>query len=132
MGAIVSDFPSLPADADPNRAARYAGVYSDLAVRGLSIPVTASDAITRAALLAHLQTLAGVIIKAELQADPQALYSGAATDALKATAISDGYTKVDARTGATVFQGSRMNQIFVRFPHAPNAITAADVTAALV
>lgn len=75
MGAIVSDFPDLPADgATPAEiAARqraYAGVYEDLVELGIPVPAQAADVITRAQLLAHLQAQAGALIKAELAGDP--------------------------------------------------------------
>lgn len=78
MGALTSDFPNLPADADPNRAALYAKVYADLTTLGLALPGTASSLITRAALLAHLQGIAGQLIKDDLANDTAGLdFAGA-------------------------------------------------------
>lgn len=96
MGAIVSDFKSLPADDDPNRQKAYAGVYEDLEALGLDRPATASDVITRAALLAHLQAQAGAIIKAELAADPEGLYTGGPTNAQLAQRLVQDYQPANA------------------------------------
>lgn len=91
MGAILSDFPSLPADGDPDRVDRYTRVYSQLAHLGLAVPATPANVITRAALLAHLQALAGQIIKDEITNNPESLnYAG--SDAATATEISSPYT----------------------------------------
>jgi hypothetical protein len=77
MGNITSDFTLLPADADPNRVALYANIYADLTALGLGVPVTASNVITRANLLAFLQRVVGQLIKDELSNDPAILdYTG--------------------------------------------------------
>lgn len=94
MGAIVSDFEGLPADgATPGEiAARqraYAGVYEDLAALGLPVPVQASNVVTRAQLLAHLQAQAGALIKAELAGDPEARGYGAGDAADAVTLAAD-------------------------------------------
>lgn len=81
MGSLTSDFPALPLDADPDRVSLYAKVYADLVAQGIALPAQASNIITRAQLLAHLQAVAGAIIKAELDNDPEARgYGGAADD----------------------------------------------------
>lgn len=109
MGAITSDFPSLPVEAaslptgDPDpvvaaaqlkaknaRLVEYANVYADLVRIGQAVPAQASNVVTRAQLLAHLQGLAGAIIKADLLADPDATYGGN-TDAQIAAAIDKPY-----------------------------------------
>lgn len=90
MGAIVSDFPQLPADA-PGQAGVYAKVYDDLTVLGLALPAQQPNVVTRAQLLAHLQALAGAIIKAELAGDPDGVGFGAASDAQAATLICNPY-----------------------------------------
>lgn len=96
MGAIVSNFPQLPADADPNRVAVYAAVYSDLTRLGLALPATPANAITRADLLAHLQGLVGQIIKDELTNNPEVLdYAG--TDANTANEINRPYQPPSGR-----------------------------------
>lgn len=89
MAAIVSDFPQLAQDADPNRVAIYTGVYADLTALGLAVPATPANVITRAALLLHLQTLAGQIVNDELTTDPDERdYAGAANDAARASLIN--------------------------------------------
>jgi hypothetical protein len=132
MGQIVSDFPSLPAEAaslptgDPDpkvaaaqlaaRAARlteYANVYADLVRLGFAVPAQASNVVTRAQLLAHLQGLAGAIIKAEIATDPDSVYTGAPTDAQLAQLVAAPYTPGGVRrfpgsslTGYQVAAGS--------------------------
>jgi len=96
MGKIVSDFKGLPPDgATPEEIAfrqrAFAGVYEDLEALELARPVTPSNVITRAALLDHLQTLAGAIIKAELDGDPDGRGYGGASDAVNADAIAADY-----------------------------------------
>lgn len=92
MGAIVSDFPSLPLDADPQRVAAYTAAYADLTRLGLAVPAQAANVVTRAQFLAHLQGLAGAIIKAELAGDPDGVYTGGPTDAQLAQLIASPYT----------------------------------------
>ena len=70
MGAIVSDFPSLPTHNDPDWIANYQACFSQLQAMGLATPPTAPDLTTRAALLACLQGHVGNIIKTEVQTDP--------------------------------------------------------------
>jgi hypothetical protein len=96
MGSILSDFPSLPQDADPNRVARFTLIYGELTFLGLALPGTPANAITRAALLAHLQALAGQLIKDELTGNPETLdYAG--TDAATALEINRAYTPPNGR-----------------------------------
>lgn len=77
MGAITSDFPSLPQDADPRRVYEYTQAYKSLTEQGLALPAQSVATVTRAQLLAHLQALAGTVIRAELDSDPEARgYSG--------------------------------------------------------
>lgn len=77
MGSIVSDFPSLPSDAHPDRVRIYTKAYGALALRGLALPGTPAASITRAAFLAHLQALVGQLIKDEITNDIEARgYSG--------------------------------------------------------
>jgi hypothetical protein len=223
MGAIVSDLPQLPGDADPDRVRLYTGIYADLTALGLALPAQAANAVTRAQLLAHLQGIIGAAVKAELAGDPDGVgYAGG--DAAKAVAIATSYVLGGVRrfpgtnltgyqvaagstvagvaaltnpglanpaflsvnglalvgairfrlTAATVAnrgvvmpilaaptdntltfsaplpgaptvgdifdiglavpprQAARLNQILARIPHAPNALTVADITAAQV
>lgn len=88
MGAILSDFPQLPADGNPDRVALYTAVYADLTALGLTVPPQAANVVTRAQLLAHLRQLAGDIIKAEILADPEARNYGGLTDAQIAESVA--------------------------------------------
>lgn len=91
MGALVSDFASLPLDADPRRVEQYQRAYAALVHLGLPLPGPTPEAVTRAVLLAHLQAQAGAIIKAELAGNPDAVdYAG--TDAATAVNIGVAYT----------------------------------------
>jgi hypothetical protein len=103
MGAILSDFPQLPIDAHPQRVALYTRVYDDLTALGLALPVQPANTISRAQLLAHLQGLAGSIVKAELLADPESRYT-ALSDAQIANVIS----KEFAPNVASRFPGSNV------------------------
>lgn len=90
MGALVSDFPSLPLDADPRRVEQYQRCYTALTHLGLPIPGPAPEVVTRAVLLAHLQTHAGAIIKTEIAVNPDGVdYSG--PDAATAVNIGVAY-----------------------------------------
>jgi hypothetical protein len=100
MGAIVSDFPNLPQDADPARAQIYQRAYVQLFGIGLALPAQPSSTITRAQFLAHLQGLVGELIKAELTADPDNVGYGG-TNAQKADAVGNAYQPNMRR-----FQGS--------------------------
>jgi hypothetical protein len=96
MGAILSDFPSLPLDAAPDRVAIYTRIYAELTALGLAVPGTGAGAITRAALLLHLQGLVGQIVKDELLANPETLdYAG--TDAATAVEVNRPYTPPNGR-----------------------------------
>ena len=88
MGAIVSDFPQLPQDADADRVGIYTKVYESLTSLGLALPAQAPGVVTRAQLLAHLQQLAGEIIKTEIQNDPETRGYGGFTDAQIADALA--------------------------------------------
>lgn len=116
MAKILSDFPALPADDDPDRVRLYDGVYKDLAAQKLAVPATGHDVITRAELLTHLQGLIGARLKARLDApivkNPDKTADG--------TVIPG-----TART-----QDMDLNDCIVGIPYAPNLFTAADKTEA--
>lgn len=97
MGAIVSDFPNLPADA-PGQAGLFQKVYDDLTALGIALPAQAANVATRAQVLAHLQAQAGALIKAELAGDPDGVgFGGAADDAARATLLCGPYVLATAR-----------------------------------
>lgn len=140
MAAIKSDFASLPPDGDETQAAAFASVLSEL--RGRKWPLPAGDAKTlnRAAMVAHLQGIAGTIIAAELAADakrPEKPDPKNPIPRLYAypVVVEEGKppappVPLSDEGIAGVFNEYRAGRLFVGLPHAPNAITAADVTAA--
>lgn len=108
MGSIVSDFPQLLLETDPNRYQRnkagtivadsYQQVYDDLTALGLPVPAQAVGVVTRAQLVAHLQAQAGALIKAELNGDPDNIgYAGAPDDATRAQLLCNAYILATAR-----------------------------------
>lgn len=119
MGAILYDFPSLPADNDPEKTRLYAGVYADLQALGLPVPAAAPAVISRAALVAHLQAQAGELIKGELTADPDGVYTGGPDDTELARRISNDYVPPQARR----FPGSHPSGYVVQAGSTANVIT---------
>lgn len=118
MAAIKSDFPNLPDDKDPNQAVIFRGILNGLEARGIPLPDKSPKTLKRADMLAHLQTIAGDLIRKDLDADGK----------------RDGAARVfkDARTNedvAAAFNEFRA-EVFVGLPFAPNTITADDVAAA--
>lgn len=116
MGAIVQDFPSLPADAAPERVAVFAAVYSDLQSRGFALPVQAANVVTRAQLLAHLQGIVGELVKQELAGDPDSVdYASAADDGARAVLLCKSYEPSGRRfpgshpTGYRIVAGSTVS-----------------------
>jgi hypothetical protein len=96
MGSLVSDFPSLPPDADPRRIEQYQRAYGALSHLGLPLPAPAPETVTRAVLLAHLQAQAGAIIKAELAGNPDGVdYAG--SDAATAVNIGVAYALLNGQ-----------------------------------
>lgn len=112
MGAIISDFPSLPQDANPHRVQHFQQCYATLLGLGLTLPLQPASTVTRAQLLAHLQVLAGQIIKDELTNNPDSVdYAG--TNAATADNIGKAYATPQGRrwpgshpTGYQVAAGS--------------------------
>lgn len=128
MGAIKSDFSSLPTDKDPARVAAFEGVAREFKARKVAFPV----ANTRAAVLAQLQTVAGALIKLEL--DEDATRPTSKTDE-NGQPLPDGtllrlYEGLNDAQIADVFNAKRAGRVLVGVPYCPNAITAEDVTAA--
>lgn len=118
MAKLVSDFPQLAGDDDPNRLTIYAAVYDDLARIGVAVPGRPSASITRAQLVTHLQQEAGKLIKQELQ---KGGYTGK-TDA----------EQTDLLNSFQVEHGAAppVNLVLIGFPFAPNALTIDDVKGA--
>lgn len=99
MPTIAFTFPTLPADADPNRVDFYQRTYKALQRKGLAVPGTEADQISRADLLLHLQTVAGQIVRDELDNDPANRGYGALSNADAATAINEHYMAVNGAPG---------------------------------
>lgn len=118
MAKLVSDFPQLAGDDDPDRLTIYAAVYAELARIGAALPGRPSSAITHNQLVTHLQQEAGKLIKQELQ---KADYAGK-TDAEQA-ALLDSF---QVEHGAA----PPVNLVLIGFPFAPNALTVDDVIGA--
>jgi hypothetical protein len=142
MGQVTFDFPGLPADAAPSRATVYAAVYADLTAKGFAVPGIAANVITRAQLLAHLQTLAGQLIKDELNNDPEQLYTGGPTNAQLANILTGDFVPLVARrlqaanvTGYRVVAGTTLTGlVLVQNPSLadPAFLSVPGIDAALV
>ena len=87
MGAIVTGFDQLP---DEDRAA-YARIYRALSRRGWPVPAIDSTDITRPQLLAHLRSVAGQIVRDELDNDPEGRGYGAQDNATAAHTCNEPY-----------------------------------------
>ena len=98
MGAIAYSYPSIPeVNNDPQAGPIvteayknniFARIYKRLQDLGLSIPATASDAISRADLITHLQVEAGALVRSELDTDPLERGYAGLNDADAAVAIN--------------------------------------------
>lgn len=118
MAKLVSDFPQLAGDNDPDRLAIYAAVYADLARIGAAVPARDSSKITHDQLVTHLQQEAGKLVKQELQ---KGGYAGK-TDAEQAGLLNS----FQVEHGAA----PPVNLVLIGFPFAPNALTVDDVIGA--
>lgn len=87
MGALTSSFVNLPNETI-GHAGTYALVYAALVTLGRAVPATPANTITRSALEAHLQTEAGVIVRSELDSDPEDRGYAGQTDADTADLIN--------------------------------------------
>jgi len=112
MAAIKTGFDNVPAETEKGARAAYAMLYADLDRLALRKPATTSEEITRDDLVAHLRAVAGELVAGYIASGPKAL-DGATTD-------EDVAARLSANIGAA----------WGPLPYAPNAITAADVSAA--
>ncbi len=110
---MTSDFPQLPGDNSPDRAATFQAVYDQLSAMGLPLPATPAATILRADLLAFLQAQAGGLIHAEIQ---KPAYAGL-SDIDTATALNN-------PTGPICCP---IHMVLDGYPFAPNIVTADDV-----
>lgn len=122
MGAIVSDFGSLPSPGDPGWLENYQACFLQLHDMKLSAPTTAPENTSRADLLACLQGHAGDMLKTEINTDPAgAGYAGKSTaeitDLVQTFRVGDG--------------PPRLSTIWTGLPFTPNAIVEADTIGAL-
>ena len=120
MGAIVSDFPSLPGVNDADWIANYQACFSQLQAMGLATPPTPPDLTTRPVLLACLQGHAGDFIKAEVQNDPEGIGYAGMTNAEICEAIQK-----------PRFPCQRLSSIWTGLPFTPNFIDENDIAGAL-
>jgi len=119
MGAIISNFPALPKQGDPDCVATYQLVFGQLGAMGLAVLPTTADKTTRQDLLTLLQNHAGQLIKAEVTKDPLKLgYAGKAD--LEICAL------IQAAPDA------RLSTIWAGLPFTPNYVVELDITGALL
>lgn len=117
MAKIAAPFAQLPDRTDPNWPAAYAAVYAQLTAMGLELPAMPATDISRADLEAHLQKLAGQLLKAELKKTDHPNYSGMTDD--------EQWARLHMNDTATPPPISRA---LTGLPYAPNFIDIADVT----
>lgn len=127
----------------PPEPPSYRRIYEDLAANEYPLPTTLADTITRAELIAHLQRVAGDRVKAELQKDPDEVYADATSDA-EVAALFNGETvwfqegegvpvwkqRPPATRAGTDYVAHPIARVLRGLPLGPNALTAADITAA--
>jgi len=118
MSQIVSDFPQLPGQDDPQWIAVYTAVYEQLTAMGLPTPGPSPSQISCAQLLNHLQKEAGKLLKSELQKTGNPDYSGKTDE--EQTALVNGYHEEHG-------SAPPVNYTLVMFPFAPNFLTLDDV-----
>lgn len=117
MAKIAAPFAQLPDRTDPNWPGVYETVYAQLTAMGLDLPATAANEISRDDLQAHLQKLAGQLLKAELKKTDHPNYSGMSDDEQWARLHNN-----DTATPPPICRA------LAGLPYAPNAIDIADVT----
>lgn len=118
MGQIVSDFPQLPGQDQPDWIATYTAVYEQLTAMGLPTPGPSPAQISRAQLLNRLQKEAGKLVKEELKKNANPDYSGKTDE--EQTALGNDYHEEHGNAPP-------VNYVLVSFPFAPNLLTLADV-----
>lgn len=117
MAKIGAPFAQLPDRTDPNWPGVYETVYAQLEAMKLATPATPANEISRADLEAHLQMLAGQLLKGELKKTDKPNYSGMTDD--------EQWARLHTNDSATP---PPICRALVGLPYAPNFIDIADVT----
>lgn len=105
MGAIVSDFPELPIDSI-GRIGPFSQVFNFLDRRGQS-PGWDPSTVTRAVVLADLQTYAGKLIQDEMLLDPEGRGYAGLTDQQAANRFQRQYFDAPSKIDGANNQGYR-------------------------
>lgn len=119
MGAIVSDFGSLPEAGHPD----YHACFRQLQAMQLSSPATSPETTARPDLLACLQQHAGEKLHAEILDDPTGAGYADKTTTEIAVLVRSFHPRLE--------DPPRLSTVWSGLPYTPNSITEADIIGAL-